>query len=106
MALPFDATIKDLVEKEVAKSLLQGVQAMRESSTYQAIIEEGKAEGKAEGQVEALHRSLLRLGQQRFGSPGQRVKSALLGVTDPARLERMMDRILTVAGWSDLLETP
>jgi hypothetical protein len=36
---------------EVSASLFQGVRAMRESSTYQAILAEGRAEGEARGEA-------------------------------------------------------
>ena len=37
-------------ERAMVQSLLRGVLNMKESVTYQAILEEGKAEGKAEGE--------------------------------------------------------
>ncbi len=74
---------------------------MKESTTYQAII----GEGKAEGQVEALQRIVLRLGQQRFGKPSSRVSAAIHCITDLGRLDRMSDRLLSAADWHDLLET-
>ncbi len=36
----------------LARQLLQGVRNMRESATYQAILEEGEAIGEARGKVE------------------------------------------------------
>ena len=58
---------------DVASKLLGGVRAMKESSTYQAILEEGaklgEARGEAKGKVEEAKAILLRQGSRRFGSP-------------------------------------
>ena len=56
MPLPFDATLKDLVQSFVLHydQLFQGARAMRESSTYQGILEEGRVEGRVKGQTEAF----------------------------------------------------
>jgi predicted transposase YdaD len=47
-------------ERAVIQKLLQGVLTMKESVTYQAIIEEGEAKGEAKGKTEEA-RKLLRL---------------------------------------------
>ena len=75
---------------------------MHESSTYQAIIEEGRTKGLIEG----LQGTLLRLGRIRFGRPTKATTTALNGITDPDRLQRMTERLLTVTSWRELLETP
>ncbi len=91
------------VPQEVAKRLFQGVRAMKESSTYQAIL----AEGRTEGRTEALQETLLRLGRQQFHSPpSEAVQDAIQAITDEGRLERMTDRLLIVSSWQELLETP
>ena len=58
--------------------LLQGVHGMKESVTYQAIVEEGK--------VEARQEDLLRLGRRRFKIPDPTSEMAVRGITDPDRL--------------------
>lgn len=87
------------VSREIADQLFQGVHAMKESSTYQAILEEGAAE--------ALQKTLLRQGKQRFGAAAPaEVENAIRGVNELERLERMTDRLLIVPDWQELLETP
>jgi hypothetical protein len=86
--------------------LFQGVHGMKESSTYQYILREGKAEGRVEGRVEEVRRILLRLGQRRFGTTPAAVKQGLESLNDLDRMERMADRMLEVASWQELLETP
>jgi hypothetical protein len=75
---------------------------LKESSTYQAIL----AEGRTEGRIEALQKTLLRLGRQRFrDSPSEAVQAAIQAITDEGRLERMTERLLIVSSWQELLET-
>jgi predicted transposase YdaD len=94
------------VPKEIAQRVFGGVTAMRESSTYMGILEEGRAEGRAEGEVRAARRILLRQGQKRFGAPDPAVVAALEAIADVDRLERMSERLLDVRTWSGLLATP
>jgi predicted transposase YdaD len=91
---------------DVADRLFQGVRTMKESSTYQAILAEGRAEGRVEGRIEAMQKTLLRLGRQRFRSqPSEDIQAAIQAITDEGRLERMTERLLTVSSWQELLET-
>src|SRR5271157_4029118 len=56
---------------ELVDRLLEGVQSMKESVTYQKILREGRAEGRvegrAEGRAEEARRILRRQGTRRFG---------------------------------------
>lgn len=74
---------------------------MKESVTYQAIIEEGEAKGR----VEEARRLLLRQGRIRFGSPDSSSEAALAALTDLDRLERLSEQLLQVSSWKELLET-
>jgi hypothetical protein len=71
---------------------------MRESSAYQAILDEGRQEG--------MLRLLLRQGRQKFGSPSDAIMATLTAITDLDRLERMGDQVLNVSSWDELLATP
>jgi predicted transposase YdaD len=84
--------------RELIEQLMPGVHTMRDSSTYQAILEEGRAEGE--------RRALLRLGERRFGPPSQRVRARLTRLTDLERIERLTDRLLEAASWEELLAEP
>jgi predicted transposase YdaD len=85
-----------------ALALFQGVHGMKESTTYQYILDEGRAEGA----VREARKILLRQGQRRFGPPSDAISAALAAITDLERLERMSDRILEIASWQELLNTP
>jgi hypothetical protein len=88
--------------EEKVLSLFQGVHGMKESTTYQYILREGKAEGR----VEEVRRILLRQGQKRFGAPPAAVTDTLESLSDLDRMERMADRVLEIASWQELLDTP
>jgi hypothetical protein len=81
--------------RELAVQLLQGVRAMKESTTYQAILEEGGAN--------ELRKVLLLLGDQRFGPPDTSVRARIEETADLARLERWTARLLKASSWEELL---
>lgn len=89
------------LDRRQIQNLFQGVRAMRESDTYQAILDEGREEGRVQG----AQRTLLSQGRKKFGEPDQATRNALLAITDPERLERLGERLLEVSSWSDLLQT-
>jgi predicted transposase YdaD len=88
---------------ELAAQLLQGVRAMRESATYQAILEEGRSEGRVEGRVEEARRFLLLLGENQYGTPDAATRATLETITELERLERLARRLLEVSSWEELL---
>ncbi len=71
---------------------------MRESVTYQAIVEEGK--------IQARQEVLLELGGKKFGPPDQDSERAVRSITDLDRLGFLSKRLLDVSSWQDLLATP
>ncbi|HTU17677.1 MAG TPA: hypothetical protein VMG10_06395 [Gemmataceae bacterium] len=102
MSLPFDATLKYVltalcVSRPILEQLYQGVRAMRESSAYQAILDEGR--------IEEAQQVILLQGGQKFGPPGDAIQTSVKAITDLERLHRMEGRILTVPTWDELLAT-
>jgi predicted transposase YdaD len=103
---------------EILIPLFQGMRAMRESSTYQYILAEGKAEGiaegkaegiaegKAKGKTEGVRQVLLVLGRKRFGPPDASIRKALKAITDLTRLTQLSERLLDVGSWQELLDLP
>jgi predicted transposase YdaD len=87
----------------LADQLLRGVRRMRESVTYQAILEEGREEGRAASRVEEARALLTLLGEQRFGPPTGEIRATLAAIDDAARLEALARRLLSATGWDDLL---
>jgi predicted transposase YdaD len=78
---------------------------MEESTTYQAILEEGREKGLSQGLSQGLRRTLHRLGSKKFGPPTPEVATELQRVNDVARLELLTDRILDVTSWDELFST-
>ncbi len=76
---------------------------MKESSTYQAILAEGRTEGLEEGREEEARTLLLRLGRKRLGQPSRRISSAIKSMTDLQRIEQLTERLLDVKTWDELL---
>src|SRR5262249_47987107 len=93
--------------QELATQLLRGITAMEESTTYQMIIEIGKAkgreEGREEGSLEEARQILLVGGRKRFGAPDTAVAAAINAIRDRQRLEQFVERALDVASWQELL---
>jgi hypothetical protein len=86
------------VPRVTARELFRGVTIMHDSDTYQAILDEGRAD--------ALHHLVLRQGGRRFGEPDKTTQTALKAIEDPERLQRLADRIGEVTNWQELLQTP
>jgi predicted transposase YdaD len=88
---------------------------MKESTTYQAILEEGRIEGlnqglnqglyqgRNEGRTEEARNILLRLGTKRFGPLPPHIQAEIAGIASVERLERLTDRVLDVESWEELL---
>jgi hypothetical protein len=83
--------------------VLQGVVTMRESVTYQAIIEEGKAEGLTEGRIEEARTILLLQGRSRFGEPSPEELAVIHALMDVRKLERLSLRLLQATSWQELI---
>ncbi len=91
-------------EQAFVAELLEGVQNMRESTTYQATLREGREEGR----IGEAQRMLLMLGEARFGEADEATRGAVEAIHDVERLERMIKRVLdtTIHNWEGLLSTP
>jgi hypothetical protein len=82
------------LELGLARQLLQGVQSMRESVTYRAIV------------AEEARRILMLLGNKRFGPINAQTTAALERIKGLNRLERLTERVLEVSSWEELLGEP
>jgi hypothetical protein len=71
---------------------------MKESVTYQALV--------AEGRAEALQEILLELGPKPLGPPDAATRTALRAMADPGHLKKLVERLLDVSSWAELLATP
>jgi predicted transposase YdaD len=86
-------------EAAFVDQLLRGVRAMKESTTYQAIKEEGR--------LEEVRRVLLRLGRDRFRTePTAEQEESIAAIATIDRLEELVVRTGHVDSWTALLEQP
>ena len=76
---------------------------MKESVTYQAIIQEGMAEGLTRGRIEEARKILLLQGRSRLGEPSPEALAAVNALTDVRKLEELTLRLLQAASWQELL---
>ncbi len=82
------------LDPEQLQILVRGVQVMGEFD----ILEFLNAQG--------MQRTLLHLGRKKFGEPDEATRLALGDITDLDRLDRLSERLLEVASWQELLQTP
>jgi len=85
-------------DKAVSHSLFQGVQKMRESSTYQGILDEGRAEERA-----ARQEDLIAILRQRFGVLPPQVENQVRATTDTDKLRNAFLQVLQIAKPTDLV---
>ncbi len=71
---------------------------MTESTTYQAILREGREAGR----LDEARRVVLRLGTKRYGTPDA-ATTAFLNKLSLPELELLTDKVLDAENWAELL---
>lgn len=71
---------------------------MHEPHSYLMILEEGEAK--------ATRENILTVGEERFGTAEDAVRTQMANVTDLPRLKRMHRRAVRAANWREILDTP
>jgi hypothetical protein len=79
---------------------------MKESTTYQLIIEEGRAGARTEGAVAEAKKVLRLQGDDAFGPPDARTAAAIERIDDLTKLEGLLKRLRTAGSWRELLARP
>ena len=96
-------------------AMILGIRGIEESSVYQDIFAKGEAKGEAkgrkrkgrvEGRVEEARLAILRLGRKKFGQPDEGVRTTIDAIDDIDQLNSLLDRILDVSSWNELLTFP
>ena len=95
-------------ERPLIEQLLRGVRGMKESVTYQAIVEEGVVKGREEGvimgRLEGARRILVLLGEELFGTPPDSdTRSRIEAINGLEQLEQLTRRAPRVCSWEELL---
>ena len=98
--------IGDLIEG--VATMVLGIRGIEESWVYQDILAKGLAEGEAKGLAkgrdEEARRILLDLGRRKLGQPDESVLARIAGLTDLEYLNLLINRILDVSTWAELLD--
>ncbi len=93
-------------DREEIRNAYTRVRGMKESSKYQAILEEGEIKGREEGQAIGLlkgeQNSLLMILRDRFGDVPAEVESRIRAVTEAARLQHAILRAIRISTIDDL----
>ena len=91
---------------EFVSHLIREVTRMKESSTYQAILEEGRAEGRLEGRreerlksVRTLRENVLRVGTRFCGEPSPDLRERILALSNSDTLDEILKRLVDVDDW-------
>jgi predicted transposase YdaD len=86
---------------EMTLKLLEGVQTMRESTTYQWILKEGRNEGR----ISEAQRLLVLQGEIRFGTADGRIRGDIEAIRDLEHLEMLSRRLFdaNIHDWDGLL---
>jgi predicted transposase YdaD len=84
---------------EGVANMVLGIRGIEESWVYQDIF----TKGRAEGEVEEARKILLGLGRKRLGEPAERVLAEVAAISDLDRLDLLLDRLLDVSTWDELL---
>ena len=66
-------------------------------------LQEGLEQGLEKGRLEALRNAVLMLGNGKFGAASEDVGQQLNAIVDTGHLYRLLERIGTVASWTELL---
>ena len=93
--------------EELAFQLLEGVQTMRQSTTYQAILRGRPAGRPAGGEDRGRAKAPASAGDQAVRQPDAATLAAIEAIQDIDRLEAIGERILdpNIQDWNDLLQT-
>ncbi|MDB5310652.1 MAG: hypothetical protein JWO38_4854 [Gemmataceae bacterium] len=107
-------------QQAVADTILSGVMQMEESVTYQAIIRRGLEDGLRQGLQQGIQQGLqqgldmghieearvllVRLGRKKLGPPTAAHQATVNAIADIARLELLLEKLLDVSTWDDLLK--
>jgi hypothetical protein len=105
-----DASERSLLVETIEVGLEPGHQQEREEilmTGAQELILQGKKigrqEGREEGRIAATQTVLLRLGSKRFGAPDEKTAAELTAITSIEQLEGLIERVLDVENWTELL---
>jgi hypothetical protein len=102
MGLRYEEEQVDAIMEGVT-AMLFGIRGIEESSVYQGILRKGEAKGRAEGEAEWIREALLIQGRKKLGPPEEKTRAQIAEIHDLDRLKLLLERILDVSSWDELL---
>jgi len=94
-------------DRDEAREVIRRMNWLKDSTTYQAILDEGREEGRAagreEGRLREARRFLIRMATRKLGPPDTAAAATIEAIADVERIEQLGDRLLTVQSWNELL---
>jgi hypothetical protein len=97
MLMEESTTYQEILKKGVSQGISQGI-----SQGLSQGISQGISQGLRQGLSQGERTVLLRVGTKRFGEPSEAIYTKLQGISDPARLESLAERLLDVHSWEEL----
>jgi predicted transposase YdaD len=103
---------KDQVDEitQGVSAMILGIRGIEESSVYQDIFAQGEAKGEARGEArgraEEAREAVLTVGRKRLGQPEDGVFGKINAINDVNQLNSLLDRILDVSSWEELMTFP
>jgi hypothetical protein len=77
------------------------------ASWDELLFSEGEVEeARKTGRAEEARKILLRLGSKKLGQPDESVRDRIAALSDLDRFHHLLDRLLDVATWDELLASP
>ena len=118
MGLRYEEEQVDAIIEGVS-AMLFGIRGIEESTVYQGILRrgeakgraegeakgraEGEAKGRAEGEAEGIREALLIQGRKKLGPPDEKTSAQIAEIHDLDRLKLLLERMLDVSSWDELL---
>ena len=94
-------------DKAFIETLTKGIQKMRESVTYQMILDEGREqgrdEGRDEGRIQEARENILALGTRRYGTPTDAQRTRIQSENSRTQLEIWLLSLLDATDWDSML---
>jgi hypothetical protein len=66
-------------------------------------VSQGRAEAETQGRLTEAREAVLRLGRKKLGQPDERIQQVIDSMNDLDRLNGLLERILDVSRWEELL---
>ncbi len=78
---------------------------MKDSLTYQMIVQEAEQRGEIRGERKGELNLLLKQCKRKFGDPTESQLSKLLSITDDAQIVILGERVLFVNSWEEFFNS-